>query len=934
MSLQSIQVYAKAEGVDAKDPIYPSNLSVALFELGDYSGSVEAGLRAWKRLKERSDEKSDLVARLSSRVAKALCYGTRAGTIGNDILAAHGDDIDSLRVASFNEVSGNTSALSQTWQEWDATKAESEACLKKRGACLNGLARLPLFFKPLDRTKEYYILGHDDLKDLTAGWGEQFPQPLDLSKFFVEEMHDIAFLYGGVGDARHVMASLCGLQKAYSVLPSQKKAAFRAHLTLLDIHEVTIARNLCIFLLIDELNRTNDTTERTEIKATLMLERLLREIPARFKAEEHVPPWMHVGPDTLIGVIDALDYWLSASAKKSTRVMLAGHGIPQRSRTPPPTFRPQAVDLQRSREENMAAEREEIKEHLLNMSHAQLIEAGYVSPTSSLAGARAELRKNMDEIVEALQETMNGDPLTFEVEWYREAKVFIPPEELRSPHPGFATAWKQVKDKGKIVQSTLRKVVTHIEAEWRPNITLFARYYDDPKCRYDEAKMRYPNLTRVNLFDNINDINTFNCRNQPEEDTDMEVDTLTFDVCSTFFEDVAAALKALENHILLEFRIGELCEELTIMRCGGDGMRPDEFPKKYMRMWLSNVPDYTHGSLNMMVYVVPNLQDNSQAAVVCNSLLNTSAWTDDEEFNHTYTLLTIQEVPRYLRCNIIDSRAVMDVLVLGSSLPFPRPLSDLATRDELTTWLTRLLFNTFIPGYLQPPPCNVRLPHNLVAFFGILVYLHRVGYPGHWLTDFFARVLSGRMVSDIPPFTDQYPIPVHERNDRVSTRTVRTDPWLVEFETIVATAYYAIPFPITSALPAVFSRDPGDIVLWEAPVEPSKTYSASRGFLNNPYEPRAQLLFYRSDKLTAAEVIRDMEGMEDIFEGEPEPAPGTFFILTAPEDVMYLEKLQFRLSRKRVERMRKEKWSVVAYRNDTGMQGTNPAPISSWIAKS
>ncbi len=94
----------------------------------------------------------------------------------------------------------------------------------------------------------------------------------------------------------------------------------------------------------------------------------------------------------------------------------------------------------------------------------------------------------------------------------------------------------------------------------------------------------------MNLFDTVNDINTFNCRDKPEEDSDMEMDTLAFDVCSTFFENVAAALKTLEQHITLEFRVGELCKELAMMRCGGDGTRPDDFPKKYTRMWLSNVP--------------------------------------------------------------------------------------------------------------------------------------------------------------------------------------------------------------------------------------------------------------------------------------------------------------------------------------------------------
>ncbi len=139
------KLYARAEQIDRKDPIYPSNLSAALFELGDYLGSVEAGLRAWKRLEERSDETpSNLVTRISTRVSKALCYGARAGTINSDTLAVHGDNIHRLRAAS-----SNTDALSRNWQEWDATKAQLEDYLKKRSACLDGLARLPLFFKPL-----------------------------------------------------------------------------------------------------------------------------------------------------------------------------------------------------------------------------------------------------------------------------------------------------------------------------------------------------------------------------------------------------------------------------------------------------------------------------------------------------------------------------------------------------------------------------------------------------------------------------------------------------------------------------------------------------------------------------------------------------------------------------------------------------------------
>ena len=379
--------------------------------------------------------------------------------------------------------------------------------------------------------------------------------------------------------------------------------------------------------------------------------------------------------------------------------------------------------------------------------------------------------------------------------------------------------------------------------------------------------------------------------------------------------------------------------------------------------------DYTHGPMNMIVYVVPNLQDDPQASVACNSLLNTGAWAGDEEFIHTYvmrtfnsnsaaranspvllsyTLLLPEEIPKYLACRVLDSRVVRDTLVLGSQR-LPRPLDELASRPELITWLTRTLFNTFIPGHSKLRPSNVRLPHNLVAFFGIVMYLHQVGYPGHWLSDFLARVLSGSMVSDVTPYDDFYPIPVSARLQRVKARRVRTDPWLVEFETIIATAYHAIPFPIASALPEDFTRDRADIAVWEVRVEPAQYFSYNP-FMNfsSPQDPRTWLLFYRPDVATATVLI---DSVQRVFEGRTQPTPGTFFILTAQEYVHYETRVRFKLSKKRVERMRKEKWNMMAYRNDTGQQGerldyasssvgmltgsnicaaTRPVPIQQW----
>lgn len=142
----------QAEKADARDPDYPSNLSAALFEVGDYLGCVGAVLRAWRRLKDLSDKPEGLVLRLSVRLAKAHCHGARAGTISMDHLMFSEIDIDEMRSAATRAFvdDGSHETLLRAWPEWSVTRSELGGDYRqKREACLVGFSRLPIFCKPL-----------------------------------------------------------------------------------------------------------------------------------------------------------------------------------------------------------------------------------------------------------------------------------------------------------------------------------------------------------------------------------------------------------------------------------------------------------------------------------------------------------------------------------------------------------------------------------------------------------------------------------------------------------------------------------------------------------------------------------------------------------------------------------------------------------------
>ena len=87
-------------------------------------------------------------------MAKSLCYGVRAGTITENFVMSHKEDIMLLQEAAAGKLLSSVNAAGQeefarVWEEWECVKLEMESYSTKRGACLQGLSRLPMFVKPL-----------------------------------------------------------------------------------------------------------------------------------------------------------------------------------------------------------------------------------------------------------------------------------------------------------------------------------------------------------------------------------------------------------------------------------------------------------------------------------------------------------------------------------------------------------------------------------------------------------------------------------------------------------------------------------------------------------------------------------------------------------------------------------------------------------------
>ena len=147
-----------------------------------------------------------------------------------------------------------------------------------------------------------------------------------------------------------------------------------------------------------------------------------------------------------------------------------------------------------------------------------------------------------------------------------------------------------------------------------------------------------------------------------------------------------------------------------------------------------------------------------------------------------YTLLLPGDLPRYLGCDLVRNDAPIGLVLLGTR-KLPLPFSELASREQLFTWLSRVLIYTVIPGHGgSSRGFRVRLPNNLVAFFDLVIYLHGVGFPGHWLSEFLQSILNNNLITDVAPYVGRWPIPVSDMKRRVPRRKVNLEPWLVEID--------------------------------------------------------------------------------------------------------------------------------------------------------
>ncbi|KAF5329820.1 hypothetical protein D9619_009051 [Psilocybe cf. subviscida] len=924
----AITAFERAAKLDKKEPKYLSNLSAVLYEIGNYTDTIHRIADAWSCLKSRDSIghsllHNPLAIKLVTRFAKSRMNETRSKS-SIERKSLHSEDktkLDKLEYKVEREMEDFVGALRpsitddpkvvemrKVWNCWRAMRSDlgdprmDERYESRVSANAERFRALPTFKSAPDPTLQSFTFSTDECRSLLNPLGETtFDHKLTLSNpKRCPQKISWSFLFGGSGDARHTFTTIS------HVAAEMKRGAKveSLHITMVDIHAATQARFIIVMALLQQIldNVGTDAGQKKEREIDLYsavffvytsvampdtccdlvietADALVKQLPCK---THPLSKYIHFDEGSLVAVVDALAYWAKPLQKSTKRLMEIMHSLP-------PSMNALSDDTECSMRIN------------------NLIRAGR-RPATALDSS------DVEQVL------------------FLRTKVLFPPRNHLGRYPALEELANTYENDPPTIYA---KIGEELARTWKPNPTLFDQSFtewDVPFLgpnKYKGYPQHMSNFYHVNFHKSLM-TTTLNLAGQPSLYCGY---TNGFETTTQFFTMVAQSLARLKGVLQIEVIVNDVLTGIPKAVAGDLGPWPASFPQKYTRMWLSNVPDYTHGLLSTAVYLVPFLEDR-QIAVANN--LAFFGWRSMDEFCYNYTLLSPSDLPRILGCVLVNPhKNVMYEDIALEKLPLPRPIETLASKKQLHDWLARLLLCILCTGTCQAPPHRIDMPSNLGAFFHVLAHLTRVGFPAHWIGDFAQCIVADNLVTDAVPFQGALPIPTSfAKKQTPAPRRVRLQAWQAEIEVITATTYLGLPFFIT--LPETYVP-PDEIHVYKAHVRPVDltrhpvylAFGSSLPRLMAPFAKIVGLIFYKPQKGIDGDVIA--AGISEILEGSGKMKDIKVQILLGQERVdIYKGTISWKMSRRWYETMKSDNWEMVAYRTDVHCAITFPATANVW----
>ncbi|KAL1633607.1 hypothetical protein SLS56_002755 [Neofusicoccum ribis] len=498
---------------------------------------------------------------------------------------------------------------------------------------------LPRFKPTLINVTEYYHVGHDDQDSLSKQYNTSHPTTL---------------LFAGIGDARNMHATLRHIASVEN--KSAETPTLRYHFTVIDIKAHAVARDLVIFMLLEELAKESTKTnleECEEVLATLFYvygavimpprayERLRRTMIATMALLEGTSgttPWLLIFEKQHGSIKAVLVSWLHDAEQRCPTRMIRRIATKK-------SFRRDAKSRYRGQYTG--------NEPGCRNDDIMFDKACVLTPPKSF---------------------FEDDPLNFK-------------QILAGPDPSSAMdlAWLWQLD------WSWKPNVTLVDIEWLNSGDVDAGFGFDPFLLYTQmldCSPRNPNCL--------------------------------YDYAASYFTSLGEALLHLKSRIRVEIIVGEMTQVFDQIRYGllehrkdtksleslyngvESNVRSWKYPREYDRIHMSNVPDYTawtivHSPLNMSIFfrLLNHLREVGYPAHWLSDILSPLL---------TNTLETGARPPRTVPLALEETQQMF-------TNP-PQPMSITPFITELTTlasiWLPALNFGLLSGHAAIPPQTGIR----------------------------------------------------------------------------------------------------------------------------------------------------------------------------------------------------------------------------------
>ncbi|KAL1970428.1 hypothetical protein VTN77DRAFT_4072 [Rasamsonia byssochlamydoides] len=739
---EAIKTYRQAAQLARQDDYLPwSNLSAAYFEAGKYVDCVENGLQA---LKICNGHDNDHAATARADAASAA-FQKLATRLIKAYLHTHQYQsakfwLDQLQLQSQlqdPELTLYRTAIDRAEAVWTAFPDE-------RNHRLHLQRRLPRYRPAFSGYHEFFNVGHDDISDLI---------PVDV---LVDLQKDVSVFLGGVGDARHFYSALAllGVTEQAQLRVAQKTGADelsrvkrRYHFTLNDLKAGALARDMVLFALLDELAVARDLPS---------LERLQRYAVVFYIFIGAIMP--RFAFDHLNRVIDML--------------------VEKLDRKEP--ILPWLRLYESDRAELLRALRSWRSDALLSL----------YSTADIISMAQFGLKEASIKATALYGFDPRRAPPGCEKEYatYHEAPFLLPPRPVLKQHePELETLLE--------TGASMDQLRKYLGENWCVNPTLLDEdWMIKAKGELDVGFNPFELATRLEAI-------------LVPEEKGARRRTKLFDYVTEFFQMVVMALRRVRNRLTVEMLLDDLAAVIDSLRHGLVEGRDQDAPTAFDVVHLSNVPDYIGGSFVTLVSGLKIL-NNTTAKITSTCLRNTSIWKSHEHFHSEYMLVNdFNTLFKLTQAQLVKRDQHDNFFPMSGYMDWRRatmeafPYETLLHRAEVTRWLYAHFFKMALPCGRSLEDHNV--DHflyptlNLTNFFWLLIHLHEIGYPGHWLAEVLAKILEDQVVTTArPPRT--LPLDVDEVSRRHPPAKLSTAPYIAEMSTLTVLFQRLLPFSLTT----------------------------------------------------------------------------------------------------------------------------------------